>query len=117
MLQNLDNAMSNLFELLSQMETTKIEPEYRLYYDLESGEPLYYSMEDLPGDYITVDKKIYEEGRYDVKIVDGKLLRLSVKKSQKLIPSDSGTPTAKDNVLIVDPNSDFKWKLKIYYAD
>lgn len=51
-------------------------PTYRLYYN-KDGTPRFYSMEDVEGDYIAVDQNTYQAGRYDVRIVDGRIRSLS----------------------------------------
>lgn len=86
---------------------------FRLYHD-EHGNPLFYSMEDLPGQYISVDKTIYEQGRYDVKIINGEIVRPQEFSYLKLVPSDTGTACNPRDVMIVDPTSDTKWNLKKY---
>ena len=48
---------------------------YRLYYN-QDGTPKFYTMEDLPGDYILVDHPTFESGRYDIVVRSGKIHRL-----------------------------------------
>tara|TARA_R110000803_G_scaffold9968_3_gene30982 strand:+ start:483 stop:836 length:354 start_codon:yes stop_codon:yes gene_type:complete len=98
----------------------KVDYEYRLYYNKETGEPLFYSMEGHPeGSFIVVTKEQYAEGRHDLNIRKGVIERLidSVNWT-KLVPSnEEGTSTRADNVMIVDDNGAAKWKLKTYYSD
>jgi len=94
----------------------KIQPIfYRLYHD-DLGEPLFYSMEDLPGKYIDIDAETFSQGRYDVVVINGKIVSLSrinmVK--QKLIPWHSGTPCDPTDVMIIRPDSGHYWKKHIY---
>ena len=84
---------------------------YRLYHD-DQGRPLFYSMEDLPGQYISVDKTVYEQGRYDFKIVNGEIVRPQEFSYVKLVPSDQGTPCDPRDVMIIDHSSNTKWNLK-----
>lgn len=88
-------------------------PSYRLYYG-EQGEPLFYSMEDLPGKYVIVDHSTYTNPPTHVRVVDGVLTVLKTTTVLKLQPSDTGTPCHIQNVsIIVDeahPNK--KWILK-----
>lgn len=50
--------------------------QYRLYYNSD-GTPKFYTMEDLPGEYITVDHETFESGRYDIKIKNKQIVNLS----------------------------------------
>ena len=45
---------------------------YRLYYN-NDGSPKYYTMEDLPGKYIEVDRETYVSHLWNVRVVDDKL--------------------------------------------
>ena len=52
----------------------KVDFEYRLYYNKQNGDPLFYSMEDnASGDFIVVTHEQYTEGRYDIRILNGKI--------------------------------------------
>jgi hypothetical protein len=48
---------------------------YRLYYR-DNGSPVTYTMEDLPGNYIEVDRDTYVIGSYRVRVIDQKLVHL-----------------------------------------
>ena len=90
--------------------------QYRLYYN-DDGEPVVYSMEDLPGKYIEVTEQQYSEHSYRVSVVDGQLIKKlpNAITTKKLIPCNTGTPCHLTNVAIVtttDPNQ--KWNLKTY---
>lgn len=97
----------------------KVDFEYRLYYNKQNGDPLFYSMEDNEsGDFIVVTHEQYTEGRYDIRILNGKIEKLSESENwTKLVPSSTGTSTRADNVMIVDNNGSAKWKIKTYYRD
>jgi|688.fasta_scaffold1427743_1 hypothetical protein len=89
---------------------------YRLYYD-EHGNPIVYSMEDLPGKYIEVTAEQYAEHNYRVIVKNNELIKQAQNfvLTKKLIPSNSGTacyPT--DITIVVDTNPNQKWKLKNY---
>lgn len=49
---------------------------FRLYYN-DDGTPKFYSMEELEGKFISIDRSVFEASRYDIKIVDGKIKSLS----------------------------------------
>ena len=87
---------------------------FRLYYN-ECGEPVSYSMEDLPGNYIEIDAETYQRSRSNVRVVDGKLVPVVYKRPvSKLKPSTTGTPCSIDNVSVVvaEDQPHIKWSLK-----
>ena len=87
---------------------------FRLYYN-ERGEPLSYSMDDLPGNYIEIDAETYQRSRSNVRVVDGKIIPVVYKRPvSKLTPGTAGTPCSIENVSVVVPESQphVKWSLK-----
>ena len=110
------NEFAKLFNQL--ILDNKVDFEYRLYYNKQTGEPIAYTMEELEGDYIKVTHEQYAEGRYDLVVRNGIIERLLDSVSwTKLVPSNAGTGCRADNVMIVDTNSDTKWEIKTYYAE
>ena len=92
--------------------------EYRLYYNKETEEPLFYTMEQPIGDYITVTQKQHSEGRYDLLVRGGNIINLIDAVSwTKLVPSELGTSCREDNVMIVDSSSNAKWTIKTHYLE
>ena len=91
----------------------KVELEYRLYYD-ENGFPLFYSMEDLPGMYIVVDKDTFLSGPNRIRVVEGKIVEAPTCWTKKLVPLPQGQSCHPDNVcVIVEPNQPHtNWRLK-----
>jgi hypothetical protein len=87
------------------------EPSYRLYYD-EHGYPLFYSMEDLPGNYIELDLETWKNPGH-VRVVDGKLIKIKTTITHKLKPSQSGTACHPQDVAVVVKETDthIKWSL------
>ena len=86
------------------------QPEFRIYYNSHTGEILAYSMEKIVGDYILVDKNTWHENRYDLRVVNGKLVKpdpIIV----KLRPGSTGTPTHPQDVSVVSRDSNTKWGL------
>ena len=90
-------------------------PRFRLYHD-NQGLPLFYSMEEVSGNYIEIDQQTYFNPPTHVRVVDGKLKILFTHQPEKLVPSDTGTPCSKFDVcVVVDNNSPhIKWNLKKY---
>ena len=87
---------------------------WRLYYN-EAGEPITYSMEDLPGTYIEVDAETYAQTPMNVRVQAGRLIKLKPA-VRRLVPSDSGTPCYPDNVAIVVPDTEpyQRWSMKTH---
>ena len=87
---------------------------FRLYYN-ERGEPVSYSMDDLPGNYIEIDAETYQRSRFNVRVVDGKLVPVVYKRpTSKLTPSTTGTRCSVENVSVVvaEDQPHIKWSLK-----
>lgn len=87
---------------------------YRLYYN-EDGSPKCYSMEDLPGKYVEVDRETYISHLWNVKIVHGVLQIIPPTITvNKLKPhSTQGVCCATQDIcVIVEPTSEhIKWTL------
>jgi hypothetical protein len=87
---------------------------YRLYHD-QDGQPLFYSMEDLPGTYIEIDAAAYVRNSMRVRVRDGRMIEVTDRVSEKLVPGDQGTACHPGNILIVvDQEPNQKWSRKIY---
>ena len=96
----------------------EIVPIYRLYYN-DQGEPLFYSQEDLPGNYIDVDAKTFAQSPSHVRVVDGQLINTATRRViKKLVPSEHGTACSTADICIItehEPNT--KWNVKTYETD
>lgn len=96
-----------------------IPPEFRLYYD-DKGKVICYTCEKLEGNYIVVDKDTYAEGRPDVRVVDGKLVKSyeSIVITKLELNETEGINTTIDDVSIIVNESytdkTNKWKLTVY---
>ena len=103
------------FEALNSLQPQQsIELEYRLYYDPEYGNPLFYTSTDELGTYVVVDKQTYDIGNYHCVVKDGKIINLNtVGAYRKLVPSDTGVTTHPDNVMIVTETGQ-NWASKTY---
>jgi hypothetical protein len=88
---------------------------YRLYYD-ETGFPLFYSMEDLPGTYIEIDCETFTKGASNIRVRSGKIVEVTWKTNTVLEPSDSGVACHPDDISIVVSRTDPHqcWSKKTY---
>ncbi len=89
---------------------------YRLYHT-ESGVPLFYSMEDLPGIYTEIDQETYTRSSTNVRVKNGQIVPVVWQVSHKLIPSDSGTLCHSNDVSIVTADQGQRWKKKTYESN
>jgi hypothetical protein len=88
----------------------------RLYYG-ENGEPLFYSTEDLPGNYIDIDQETFARASSRVQVKNGQLISTVTRKiSKKLVPSTNGVACDHRDVCVVvdSAQENTKWTLKIY---
>jgi hypothetical protein len=87
-------------------------PIYRLYYD-DLGNPLFYSMEELPGNYIEIDFETWTNPGH-VRVVDGQLVKIKTATVRKLVPGNIGTSCHPDDIAVVVDASqtNTKWSLK-----
>lgn len=98
--------MAAIDEFWKEVEPLLVNPEvktfYRLYYDKTTGLPLFYSMEDLPGDYIEISKEIFAAAETKVKIVNQQIVKDNNRLSVKLVPSlGFGTACHSSDITIV----------------
>lgn len=73
---------------------------YRLYHD-DQGQVLFYSMEDLPGNYIEIDADTYARASTRVRVVNGKIVPINQAPGARLYPGTHGTPCDPWSVCIV----------------
>jgi hypothetical protein len=85
---------------------------YRLYYN-DQGFPLFYSQEDLPGNYIDIDHATYVNPPKNVRVIDNKLVVSTISEVSRLRPHERGTPCHPNDVsVVVDIGKPFtRWKL------
>jgi len=84
---------------------------YRLYYN-DMGEPVIYSMEELPGNYIEVDPETYARAPTNIQVVDKKIVYIKpVSIITKLEPGATGTPCSPHDVcvVVVETAQHVKW--------
>jgi len=106
----------NFLKVMAEFEWPENKPvSYRLYYN-EDGSPKCYTMDDLPGKYIQVDRETYINHVWNVKVVDNNLviIPLSVTVQKLVQDTERGTPChPKDITVVVDPEySHTKWSIK-----
>lgn len=91
---------------------------YRLYHN-DDGTPIVYSMEELPGKYIEVDQPTYSLASYNVRVVDGKLIKIIPKTiTRKLTPGQGIACDPSDvSVVVNETNPHVKWSIKTYESD
>ena len=100
-------------------EVKEPEPvEFRLYYD-EKGSIITYTCEKPLGNYLVIDAQTFAEGRPDLMVVDGKLVKLVPKVFLSLLSkSDLGTMCASEDIAVPvsnDYTGDItQWELKSY---
>lgn len=87
----------------------------RLYYS-ESGSPLFYTMDTVPGDnYIEITVDQLAQGRYDIRVINGKIVLPQQNKHNKLIPAETDTiSTTTTNIMVVDPAGSIQWRVRNY---
>lgn len=90
--------------------------EFRVYYDTQ-GNILCYTTEKLEGNYIIVDKQVYIEARYDLCVIDKKLVKkvkgITIRKYK---PDTTGILCHSEDIsILVKKNfkKRQKWKLHI----
>ena len=112
--------MSDNEDYVIVWEAPKIIPtEFRLYYD-EQGRVVTYTCEKPRGNFIIIDALTFAEGRFDVKVINGKLVRFSNATVITRLGKDPhvGIRCAEEDInLVVDDSYDGVtnyWKLQIY---
>jgi hypothetical protein len=87
---------------------------YRLYYD-DNGHVLFYSMEDLPGNYIEIDRDTFVLGPLNVRVRAGKIVEVT-RISNKLTPGTSGTMCHKTDISVITTTGQY-WTMKNYESE
>lgn len=87
---------------------------YRLYHD-QAGKLLFYSMEDLPGNWVEIDQDMFARSPSRVRVIDGRVHELQWRQSVKITPSQSGTPCHVQDVTIVHDHPEAQcWSVTAY---
>ena len=108
-----NDTTENFLQVMSTFEWPEpVAVSYRLYYN-NNGTPKCYSMEDMPGKYIEVDRETYVSSPWNVQVVDDKLhFTKPAVIIQQLRPDiTQGTPCHKLDVCVVvgTDQSHTKW--------
>ena len=105
----------NFFQIwnTTQTNTPANKVEYRLYYN-DQGFPLFYSMEQKPGNYVVVSKDFYTRPPKHIRVVDGKIRIYEHTTVKKLIPSEVGKCCHPWDVCVVveEKQDHVKWSFK-----
>jgi len=105
----------NFIQVMSTFQWPDPKPVfYRLYYN-DDGTPKCYTMEDLPGKYVEVDREMYLAHLWNVRVVDNRLQIIPPTISVKKLVSDTNTGTSchpQDVCVVMTPDQPhIKWKL------
>ena len=89
---------------------------YRLYYG-KKGEPLFFSQEDLPGNYVNLDRETFVSSPINIRVVDGELITVNTAILTKLAPDDDNPDSIpchpRDVCVVVDESQPHKkWIVK-----
>ena len=111
----MNETTENFLKAMAEFEWPQPRPvTYRLYYHAD-GTARFYTMEDLPGDYILVDRETYVADCRNVRVVQGKLIFVPPTRTVKLLqPStDAGTACHPQDVAVVvaDVQPHTKWSV------
>jgi hypothetical protein len=113
----MNETTENFWEVWSNFNWPEPKPVFYRAYVREDG-TVFFSMEDLPGNFVEIDLETYRQGEINTKVVNGKVVKITpATHVSRLYPStESGTPCCPTNVSIVVDNKDphILWKLKIY---
>lgn len=95
-----------------------IAPEFRLYYEEDTGKIVCYTCEKLEGKYLIIDAITYAQSRPDIRIIDGKISTVSnnaiVSKLMPHLTQGQVCEIEDISVISTDTINTIKWKLNTY---
>jgi hypothetical protein len=111
----MNETTENFLKVMAEFGWPELQPvTYRLYHNAD-GTPKFYTMEDLPGDYILVDRETYVADCRHVRVVQGKLIFVAPTRTVKLLRpgTDAGTACHPQDVAVVvaDVQPHTKWSM------
>jgi hypothetical protein len=109
---DLDDFLREAYALLPPLPEPR--QEYRVYFD-DQGRLLFYSMEDLPGNYVVIDRDFYAGSPTNVRLRDGKLMVLTATTSSKLVPGADGVSCDSRDVAVVSDQAPYQRWIKRDY--
>ena len=103
--------MTNFWKALSEFSPPVAEtPEYRLYYDIETGKPYALSMDKPKGDYIVISKEQFESVILSrIRIKDGTIKYIDFRPKNVLklqLDSEGEFTTVENDMMIVSTTGD-----------
>ena len=109
---DLDQFLREAYALVPVLPEPRIE--HRVYFD-DRGALLFYSMEDLPGNYVVVDAEFFSGSPTNVCFRDGELVVITPDISAKLVPGTHGVSCDDRDISVVrDHGNCLKWTKKYY---
>jgi hypothetical protein len=110
-----EQSIIDALAMVALTATVKKPTEFRVYYDVTTGRILDYTTDNLPGDYIIVDREVFHQHRFDWFIRDGKMTPPK-NVIGKLRPSNDGTPCDPRDITVIvsDSESKIRWKVHTY---
>ena len=112
----MNETTQNLLDVFANLEPWSLPvPLFRLYYN-DQGQPIEYTQEDKPGNYIDVDPVIFRDRPMNVLVINGTLTTIQpTSKVKKLSPSSMGVCCDVRDICVVvnETQAHTKWSLKI----
>ena len=95
-----------------------VPPEFRLYYDKETGKVISYTCDKPEGNFIIIDSITYAQARPDVRVINGKISTVQNHcVVSKLMPSESeGQICEAEDISVISTGESniIRWKLNTY---
>lgn len=98
----MNSTTENFWEVWNNFKWPEPKPVFYRAYRRED-DSVFFTMEDLPGEYVEIDLETYKQGDINVRIINGKVVKIEPRTYvSKLMPNaESGTACDPTNVCIV----------------